>query len=79
MKQHAKNIFRVIGLALDACHNTIATDVLGLHKSDEQHWRIDNSKEIAMLDKLEEHFNNGICPLCGHCNSHRENKHSSVR
>ena len=67
MNQHMKNRLRSIGLALNACHNTITTDIPGLHEPDEKHWQIDNSKEIAMLGKLEEQLNSDICPLCGHC------------
>ena len=67
MKKKTEDFFRSIGLALNACHNTITTDIPGLHKPDDQHWLIDNSKEIAMLDNLEEQLNNDTCPLCGHC------------
>ena len=79
MKQYVKNVFRDIRLALNTCHNTITTDIPGLHKVDKQHWRIDNSKEISMLNELERQLNSDTCPLCGHCKSFHENKHSSIR
>lgn len=68
MLKNAKKIIRSIGLALHASHNTVTTDLVDFEPN-ETSWRIDNSKEIAMIDKLEEQVNTGICPLCGHCNS----------
>ena len=76
MRRYIKNTLRSVGLALNACHNTITTDIPGLHEPDEKHWRIDNSKEIAMLEKLEEQLNSDTCPLCGCCNNPRANEHS---
>ena len=76
MRRYIKNTLRSVGLALNACHNTIATDVPRLHEPDEKHWRIDNSKEIAMLNKLEEQLNSDICPLCGCCNNSRASERS---
>ena len=69
MEQHAKKILKDILIALKACHNTVTTDVPWLHRPDEQHWRIDNSKEIAALEELEKQLNSGQCQLCGCCNS----------
>ena len=47
-----KAALRDIGLALDACHNTVTTDRPDA-EPDELSWRIDNSKEIEMVRKLE--------------------------
>lgn len=41
-----------IGLALNATHNTVTTDVPELCIEDDVHWRIDNSVEINELIKL---------------------------
>lgn len=54
---------RDIGLALNITHNTVTTDIVGIEPSDAQ-WRVDNSKEIALLDEIEKYFNLGTCPLC---------------
>ena len=43
---------RRIGLALNACHNTVTTDKPGV-EPDETSWRIDNSKEIELVETLE--------------------------
>ena len=43
---------RDIGLTLNACHNTIATDRLDA-EPDETSWRIDHSREIALVHDLE--------------------------
>lgn len=59
---------RSIGLALNACHNTVTTDIPGVEPSDTA-WVIDNSKEIDMVDEIEKQLNTGICPLCGDCNT----------
>ena len=67
MLKNAKETIWVIGLALRASHNTITTDIVGV-EPDKTSWRIDNSKEIAMIDKLEQQLNTDTCPLCGHCN-----------
>jgi hypothetical protein len=47
-------IIRAIGLALNACHNTIATDDVKATPKADYSWRIDHSKEIAMLSELEQ-------------------------
>jgi len=51
-KDEIKNAITAIGLALNASHNTVTTDIVGVEPSDTS-WRIDNSKEIELLDKLE--------------------------
>ena len=71
-------ILRAVRLALNACHNTITTDIPGT-KPDDTHWRIDNSKEIAIIADLEEKLNNGTCLLCGHCSNLHENERSLGR
>ena len=47
-----KAALRDIGLALNACHNTVTSDSYDT-APDELSWRIDNSKEIEMVRKLE--------------------------
>lgn len=61
---------RTIGLALHSCHNTVTTDDITAQPN-ETSWRIDHTKEIALLDELEQFLanNTDICPLCGHCNT----------
>lgn len=56
---------QTIGLALNACHNTVTTDIPGV-EPDESSWRIDNSDAIKELEWLESILStsNGICPLC---------------
>ena len=46
-----KAALRDIGLALNACHNTVTTDRPDA-EIDEGSWRIDHSKEIELVDKL---------------------------
>ena len=41
-----------VGLALNATHNTVTTDVPELCIEDDVHWRIDNSAELNDLIKL---------------------------
>ena len=59
-KLEIQNAIRDIGLALNLSHNTVTTDVPivadELAKSD-MFWRINNSKEIDLLNQLEEYFN----------------------
>jgi hypothetical protein len=43
---------RTVGLALNACHNTVTTDKPGIIP-DELSWKIDNSAAIKSLDSLE--------------------------
>ena len=43
---------RDIGLALNACHNTVATDRPGA-EPDDASWRIDHTKEVALVHALE--------------------------
>ena len=45
-----REALRDIGLALHACHNTVATDI---PLPDEDGWRIDNGREIEQLRALE--------------------------
>ena len=45
-----REALRDIGLALNACHNTFATDI---PLPDEHGWRIDNGKEIEQVRALE--------------------------
>ena len=47
-----KAVLRDIGLALHACHNTITSDS-HFAELGEKCWRIDNSKEIDLVRKLE--------------------------
>lgn len=47
-KAELENAFRAIGLALNATHNTVATDVVGIEPN-ETSWRVNNEKEIALL------------------------------
>lgn len=44
---------RDIGLALNACHNTVTTDAPDV-EPDEQSWRIDHTHEIALVQALEQ-------------------------
>ena len=61
-----RNALRNIGLALNACHNTVATDVpetCTMLEKEKGFWRIDNSLEIAAINELEGYFKNmGIVP-----------------
>jgi hypothetical protein len=66
--------FRAIGLALNASHNTVATDVVGV-APDEKSWRIDHSKEIALLDELVALVSTGICPECADRSKNRQTEH----
>lgn len=50
-QQEARRVIRSIGIALNACHNTVTTDDPDA-QPDEKCWRIDNSKEIDDLDIL---------------------------
>lgn len=52
-----RNAFREIGIALNLTHNTVTTDIVGV-EPDETHWRVDNSKEIALLEKLRYELSN---------------------
>ena len=52
-RQKVRLIIRNIGLALNACHNTVTTDDPAA-ETGETSWRIDNSKEIDQLDALAE-------------------------
>lgn len=59
-----KDAIRLIGLALNATHNTIATDIVGV-EPDEKSWRVDNSKEIDLLGHIEKYLlSNDICLVC---------------
>ena len=40
-----------IEIALASTHNTITTDVMW-EKADETHWKIDNSKELQIIESL---------------------------
>ena len=50
-----KKKIRSIGLALNASHNTVATDDINA-EPDSKSWRIDNSKEIKDLEEIEKSF-----------------------
>ena len=50
-KAELENAFRAIGLALNATHNTVATDVVGIEPN-ETSWRVNNEKEIALLEAI---------------------------
>lgn len=64
-KTDLKNALRDIGLALNAAHNTIATDVVGVEPTDTS-WRVNHEKELALLEKIEEAiFSSDTCPVCG--------------
>ena len=64
-KTFLKSALRDIGLALNANHNTVATDVVGVEPSDTA-WRVDHKKELALLDDLEKAiFSSDTCPVCG--------------
>jgi len=52
-RQITRSIIRNIGLALNACHNTVTTDDPSV-EPDDTSWRIDNSKEIDQLETLAE-------------------------
>ena len=47
-----REALRDIGLALNACHNTVATDSPDA-EPDEHGWRIDNGREIEQVRALE--------------------------
>jgi len=62
-------IIESIGLALSACHNTVTTDNVDAQPKHDYSWRIDHSKEIALLSELKQRvINTDTCPVCGHCN-----------
>ena len=50
-----KDAIREIGLALSASHGTIAIDDPSAEPT-EISWRVDNSKEVLMLNDLEKHL-----------------------
>lgn len=52
-KFRVKQAIRNIGLALNASHNTIATDLPDI-KPDKTSWRIDYANELKDLDFLED-------------------------
>lgn len=56
-----------IGLALHSSHNTVTTDLPDIEPN-EKSWRIDNAKEIKLVEELESLLlkHKDICPLCGH-------------
>ena len=68
-ESNIQKILTAIGLALHSCHNTVTTDIPEIEPS-ETSWRINNSKEIELLSRLEELLitNTDTCPLCGCCN-----------
>ena len=51
-KEDIKTALRDIVLALSASHNTVTTDLPDAEPT-ETHWRIDNSKAIALVGELE--------------------------
>jgi len=53
-KQKIKRYLNDIGLALNASHNTVATDNINASPEADKSWRIDHAKEISKLGKLEE-------------------------
>lgn len=60
-----RDALRDIGLALNATHNTVATDVIGIETT-ETVWRVDNKKVLALIDKIEAAIlNSDTCPVCG--------------
>ena len=56
-QEQLKHAFNAIGLALNASHNTVATDRTDTEPT-EFSWRIDHSQEIDLLAKLEVFFSN---------------------
>lgn len=46
---------RDIGLALNVVHNTVTTDIPGIEPN-ETSWRVDHSKEISLVNCLENTF-----------------------
>ena len=48
-----KDAIKRIGMALSSCHNCVATDIVGTEPKKGESWRIDNIKEIGLLDKVE--------------------------
>lgn len=64
-KAELKDALRDIGLALNASHNTVATDVVGVEPT-ETSWRVNHENEIALLGKIEDAiFSSDTCPVCG--------------
>lgn len=57
-KEHIGKAIRDISLALSANHGTIAIDDPKAETT-EISWRVDNSKEIVLLDKLAKHLGVG--------------------
>ena len=53
--EEIKAALHAIGLALNASHNTVTTDLPGVIPGDNS-WRIDHSKEIDLIRKLEATF-----------------------
>lgn len=52
-KEKIKEYLRDIGLALDACHDTVTTDDVNVQPEYNKSWRVDHSKEIKLVKKLE--------------------------
>lgn len=64
-KAELKKALCDIGLALNASHNTVATDIVGVEPT-ETSWRVNHEHEIAILQKIEEAiFSRDTCPVCG--------------
>jgi len=57
--------FRAIGLALYSVDNTVTTD-MGIEPVKDYSWRVDNSKEIELVHKLEKHFKINTDSYLGH-------------
>ncbi len=54
-KEICQNYLDCIIKALLACHNTVTTDKPGVHP-DETSWRINNSKEIQMVEDISKYL-----------------------
>ena len=48
-----RRALRDIGLALNATHNTVATDRVGATPDDEYSWTVDHRREIGLVHELE--------------------------
>ncbi len=77
MEKRISQTLERVGLALNACHNTITTDDVDAAPVPDYSWRIDNSREIDEVEALRSLFatDTGTCPVCGCCSSRPSTGH----
>ena len=73
-----KKSLLAIALALEASHNTVTTDIVGVEPG-ETSWRINHTKELALVAELLADVSTGTCLECADRNKRLLMPHAEAR